>query len=420
MKKIVLILSATAFALCLSGCGTQKRAVSQTSGEKDSATVAVDPKSAAMTLKDTVMTPPPSADEFYWNGHINFGISLLSAMLKNASSGENVVVSPLSAGTALSMLAEGAMGSTREELEKAFNYTSYFAYDNKPSDDYIISSANSIWMKNGSDVREGYRKILKDVYSAGIYERDFTSRATVDEINKWCSDNTSGRIPEIVDAIGDDMVMFILNALYFKAPWEYQFDTEQTYPEVFHSPSGDTSTEFMHMSEEFAFGQAKGCKYVILPYKSNDYYMIVALPEPGTDYRQLVSSLSAEDLKKAVNDADFGKVVLSMPKFKVETTAVLNGALKSMGLRSIFSPDADFSIMTPSKVQVDEVKQKCFLEVNEEGAEAAAVTSIGVRLTSMAPSREFVMKVDRPFLFAICNTETNDILFAGRISNIQK
>ncbi len=404
MKKLIFTLA----ALAAVSCGTQRKtAANNVSSDND-------PK----TVENVNVVASAASEE---SGKVAFGLSLFNAAVSSASESANVVISPYSAGMALSMLEEGAAGQTKSEIDAVLKGSTYKSDILKSSGDCIISSANSIWLRSGFQVLPAYRSIIENSYGAKVSERDFSNPSTVKEINKWCSDNTAKRIPEIIDEINPQMVMFILNALYFKAPWEYQFDKRSTSKAVFHSPSGEQTVDFMHLNKELCCGAGEGCRYVVLPYKSGEWQMVVCLPDEGADMRKFVASISAAEFSKAMSNADSRKVALAMPKFKLNTTLVLNNILSSLGVKSAFSNGADFSSLAAAGVAVDEVKQKCFIEVNEEGAEAAAVTSIGMRLTSVMPETQpFVMNVDRPFVFAIFNAETESILFAGKIAAIEK
>ncbi len=397
-------------ALAVVSCGTQRKTAS--SGNAVS--------KEDVPAGEVVSSLPAQAGDNA-DCRLAFGLSLLDAAVSGSSkAAENIVVSPYSAGMALSMLAEGAAGDTRAEILSALKNASYAGDVLKGGEGYSLSSANSIWLRNGFQVVPGYRSLLESAYSAKIAERDFASPATVKEINRWCSDNTAGRIPEIVDGISNDMMMFILNALYFKAPWKYQFDSNSTFKAVFHCPSGVQNTDFMHIKKEFLCGEMEGTRFVVLPYNAGDWRMVICLPADGTDAESVAAAVTPAMFKKALDGADSRDVALSLPKFKVNTTLIMNSLLQKMGVHKAFSGAADFSGITQAGVAVDEVRQKCFIEVNEEGSEAAAVTSAGIRLTSMRPvEKPFIMNVDRPFLFAIYNAETSDILFAGKIGTIE-
>uniref|UniRef100_UPI0040294686 serpin family protein n=1 Tax=Candidatus Cryptobacteroides bacterium TaxID=3085639 RepID=UPI0040294686 len=411
MKSDLKILMAM-IALAVVSCGTQRKTVNDNK--------VVDTQKSAPEISVKSQTPAEFVSNDKAEGRLAFGLSLFNAAVANSDEDANVVVSPYSAGAALSMLADGAAGQTKEELVNALRKSSYSGSVPSAGKGYIISSANSAWIRKGFPVNADYRILLEKNYSAKIAERDFSSRATVNEINKWCSDKTAGRIPEIIDQINPDMMMFLINALYFKAPWEYQFDKNDTFDSDFHSPAGDQTVPFMHISREFPCGEIEGCKFVFLPYKSGEYQMAICLPSEEMSISSMLPHVTSSMFESALKQAVTRKVALSMPKFKVNTTAVLNSVLMSLGVEKAFSKGADFSGITSAGIAVDEVKQKCFVEVNEKGAEAAAVTSVGVRVTSVGPvERMFIMNVDRPFVFAIFNTGSNDILFAGRITTVE-
>lgn len=410
MKKIMFALA----ALAAVSCGTQRRSAADNASSDN-----VDAKGLVTTLP--AKSPRP-ANVGQTGGRTAFALSLFNAALaENEDASANVIVSPYSAGMALSMLMDGAVGVTKSELAEALCGTSYAGDVLKTGKEYTVSSANSIWLRDGFSILPDYRKNMENLYGASVSERDFSKKSTVNEINRWCSDRTAGRIPEIVDEISPDMMMFIINALYFKAQWQYRFDSNSTFPEVFHSPAGDAKVDFMHISENFLCGEVDGNRFTVLPYKSGDYRMVLFLPAENADLNTLMPEISASVMSEALKNASGRKVALSMPKFKVNTTAVLNSVLGRMGVHKVFAPGAELGGITSSGVAVDQVLQKCFVEVNEEGAEAAAVTSVGIRTTAARPSeRPFIMKLDRPFVFAIMNASTDDVLFAGRISTIQQ
>lgn len=342
---------------------------------------------------------------------------------RNAVSAEdadaNVLVSPLSAGTALSMLAEGAEGSTREELMTALGGKTFSGDVLLPDSLADVRSANSAWLSSGFEVKDAYRNMLETSYSAWIQTKDFSDPTTKDAINAWCSDNTEGRITEIVDEISPDMVMFLVNALYFKASWLHEFDHKRTEDKIFHGSARDNEVPMMNISGRFRYAEHDGSQLIELPYKGGKYSMLVALPAEGVAMDKAVGCLSVSAYETALEGLEYRKVVLSLPKFKLDTDMVLNSVLMRMGVRKAFGAGAELGGITDAPVAVDQVRQKCFVEVNESGTEAAAVTSIGVRLTSAPPvDIPVVMTVDRPFLFAIVDNEGDNILFVGRVMNL--
>lgn len=445
MKKIILLAGAVTAVL---SCGTQKKnSVSVIPGpEVESAAV-----SAADVADKAEVAPSPGPGKVIrrdYGGHEGFALKLLSKA--NLNPDENVTVSPFSAGMALSMLKEGAEGETRLELAEAMNLVPFSEgpaygvpeYDGRGQDlhqaeraerlaqakehnresEVELRIANSVWADDGIAVRPEFRGLLEKSYDAQFFTKDFASRGTVDEINAWCSEKTAGKIPSIVDNISPDQKMFLLNALYFKAPWKDRFAQSATVKDTFHGLKGDTSVDFMHITKNFGYCEEGGCKVVVLPYRGDAYAMVVALPADGMDVNTMLDYVDFRMFRKVMslvrNDMD---VELSLPKFKVEADMVLNDVLKTMGVKKAFTANAEFNGMTDARVAVDEVRQKCYVAVDEQGSEAAAVTSIGIKLTSMPMHRDRVeMVVDRPFLFAILNLATNEILFEGKIANIDE
>lgn len=348
-----------------------------------------------------------------------FALALFRNTVASQDKDANVLVSPFSAGTALSMLAEGAEGQTREELVSAMGGQLF------PSDllavDTIadVRSANSAWLRSGFHVKDTYSSLLEQTYGAMIAEKDFSSPQTVDAINSWCSENTEGRITEIVDQISPDMMLFLVNALYFKAPWQNEFNPAVTADRTFHGSAGDKQVPMMTMTKHLSYAEADGSQLVELPYKGGRYSMLVMLPQSGLSIDDVVAGLSEQNFRTALDMLGRRKVHLTLPRFKFDTDLVLNSILMEMGVKKVFSTSAELDGISDARICVDQVRQKCFIEVNEEGSEAAAVTSIGLKLTS-APTFEPIveMNVDRPFLFAIADRTSDNILFIGRVMNI--
>lgn len=411
INQIIKCLACVGVITAVVSCGAQRKgAASQ------------DATSTGSVAANSGSVSAESNSESVVYNRIHFGLNLFSKAVadKNLASG-NVVVSPYSAGMALSMLADGANGVTKDELKSALSDAVYSGDFLKSTKNTTISSANSIWIKDGFSVKENYIANLENSYKAQINVRDFSDNGTVKEINKWCSNKTAGRIPQIIDEISTDQVMFLLNALYFKSSWASAFDRKNTFDAEFHGENGDAKVPFMHQTETFTYGEMEGNQYVVLPYKSDEYRMVICLPSENAEISTLVSSIDADTFRNAVFSRSTAKVALSLPKFRVNTALNLNGILRALGVQAAFTGAADFSGITGSSVAVDEVRQKCFVEVSEEGTEAAAVTSIGVRVTSVMPEdRPVVMNVNRPFVFAIVDSETADILFSGKIGTIEK
>lgn len=348
-----------------------------------------------------------------------YSLSFFRNTVELSADDDNITVSPYSAGVALSMLAEGAEGETLEELLTALGGGSFGGGSYSADSIVDIRSANSAWISQLFRVKQSYVSALKTSYDAEVQTRDFSDPSTPDAINSWCYGNTEGRIPEIVDNISSDMMMFLVNALYFKAPWETPFDESRTKNLTFHGSAGDRTTPMMYVKGRFEFVDFAGNQMIRLPYEGGPYSMLIGMPAKGMDINSLTHFLTENLYNLALSTMSYTEVELTLPKFSFETDMILNSILAKMGVQKVFSRGAELGGISNSEICVDQVRQKCFIEVNEEGSEAAAVTSIGLRLTS-APvaTRAKVMTVDRPFVYAIVDELSGEILFMGRVMNL--
>ena len=348
-----------------------------------------------------------------------FALSFFKEVNRNVKPGENVVVSPYSAGVVLSMLAEGAEGETRVEFDNALNGC-LFKAEELGDEKVVVESANSVWVSDDFSVRNRYVDLLSNDFKAFITTQNFADPATLKAINNWCAENTSGKITEIIDRLGPDMVMVLVNALYFNGPWEKAFDPENTAEDVFKGRSGNQKVSMMSAKMKLNYAEYQGCQIVELPYAGGNYSMFVVLPPAGMDAEAVLPYVSESAFDAAMGMLVQRDVRLKMPKFKLETSLILNEVLQDMGIRDAFSSAADFKgISAMGPLRLDKVQQKCFIEVAEKGTEAAAVTSAQIRLTSVRPEGAPVkMKVDRPFFFFIADRNEMQILFAGKIVNL--
>lgn len=336
----------------------------------------------------------------------DYETALLKEAVASSDASSNVVVSPRSAAEALSMLAEGAAGSTRDEIISTLGGSLCAPLD--PVKGITLKSANSVWIRKDLDLKKAYSKVLSRNYGAQAYRLNFTRADAAGLINHWCSKHTNGKIPKIIDRISPESVLFLINAIYFNANWEDPFDEGKTREDIFHGAK-DLNRKFMHAKRWYDYMETDKSQIVVLPYAGGRFAMTIILPKEGCEQEYAVdySKLGQEQVR------------LSLPKFKVETSLEMNDILKSMGIRRAFYSGADFSNMTSSPVAVDKVLQKCYIDVSEKGTEAAAVTMIQMKLTAVGPGYDTskVMNVNRPFVFIITDLNTGEALFAGRISD---
>lgn len=348
-----------------------------------------------------------------------FALSLFKSVNSVTDKGENLVVSPYSAGVALSMLAEGAEGETRAEFDKALNGCMFKAEDLGSNDTITVSSANSVWVDDDFSLKNNYVALLQKDFDAFITALRFSDPATVAAINNWCAENTNGKISEILDKLDAGSVMVLVNALYFNAPWEDEFSEKLTKEADFHGVVKTAKVQMMSRSARMNYAEYQGCQMVELPYAGGRYSMYVILPPKGMDVDAVMPYIGESVYEMAMGMFQPRQVRFKMPKARIETSMLLNPALKQMGIKTAFTGAADFKGIANGPLVLDQVKQKCYIDITEKGTEAAAVTSAQIRLTSARPDASPVeMTVDRPYMFIISDKTDGNILFAGKIVDL--
>ncbi|MDR1919852.1 MAG: serpin family protein [Tannerellaceae bacterium] len=363
-----------------------------------------------------------------------FAFDLLRTVSLNEDAETNILLSPLSASLALAMLNNGAKGQTQDEIQQTLGYgevsreemNGYFqkmitalqTVDPK----VILESANSIWIMEGFPVLEAFKDTNRSYYAAEVRNEDFSDPATLDLINNWCAEKTHDKIPDILDKINQDAIMYLINALYFKGVWTIPFDKEATADEAFANLDGSSPRlPTMNLKQTFYHAEGETFDLLELPYGNEAFSMLIMLPKEGVSPSAVIDALDAPSWDASLAQMFPKEVELKLPRFKIEYERTLNEDLKDMGMRSMFSPAmADFSLINSGGgLFVSQVKQKTFAEVNEEGTEAAAVTIIEMEMTSIGEKAPPVLfHVNRPFLYFIKEKSTGAILFTGLTKNL--
>ena len=278
------------------------------------------------------------------------------------------------------------------------------------------SIANSIWYRLGYDVKAEFIENNETYYSAAVEELDFSSPGAADTINGWIDDATRGKISDMISGIPPDMVMYLINAIYFKGDWTHQFSEKETRDGDFFLANGRKKTvPMMHQGEEFQHTRGDRFGVLRLPYGQRKLAMYILLPDEGVGLDELIGRLDPASWYSLRTALEEKEVTLAMPRFKVEYGAkVLNSVLTKMGMGMAFSSQADFSGINPGAF-ISEVIHKAVIEVNEEGSEAAAVTVVLVE--ESAPPEPVRFIVDRPFFFTIADDRTGSILFMGKVAD---
>jgi serpin B len=355
-----------------------------------------------------------------------FGLDLFTKLTAAAVPGTNLMISPLSISQALSMTYNGANGATKAAMEDALRITGYsrdelnelnkvlvdalVAHDEKVA----ISVANSIWYRKEYTVLPDFIARNQSYYHAEVQPVDFAAATCKDVINKWVSDNTNKKIDKIVDQINPESFMFLINAIYFKGCWTNPFNVKNTGKQTFYSESGrEVQVDMMNKKMDLNLYANETFTSVELSYGKGNWRMFLFLPETGKTVADVEKSFTPDNWNNWLTRYDsVFNVQFSMPKFTFSYEESLKDVLSAMGMQVAFTEMADFTgILPEGGLLITGVKHKTFVEVNEEGTEAAAVTSVEVGVTSIGNFITF----NKPFVFAIAEKSTGAILFIGRM-----
>jgi serpin B len=286
-----------------------------------------------------------------------------------------------------------------------------------------IAIANSIWYRDGFPVKQPFIDINKKHFDAEVKSLDFSKPDAAKIINQWCATQTKNRIKEIIkDPIPDDLVMYLINALYFKSKWESQFDKANTKQDDFTKANKSTiKVNMMEQRVSFPYYADEYLQCVELPYGNGAFSMVAMLPADNMNLDQLIGYLDETTWSGILNNLRNRDVMLKLPRFKIECEMELNEPVKNAGMQLIFDKDlAEFANISEIPLFVSIIKQKTFVEVNEEGTEAAAVTVLEMVATSVGPSTPVQFFANRPFLYLIKEKSTGAILFIGRMDEPQE
>ena len=365
-------------------------------------------------------------------GNHQFTFDLYSRVGKDDG---NLFFSPFSISTALAMTCAGARGNTETQMAQTLHFSlgqgrlhpGYSVLmqelQAEPTQSgFELSIANALWGQSGYEFHKEFIDITRDYYDAGFKEADFVknaeqARAT---INRWVEEKTRDKIKELIKpGILTDLTRLVLtNAIYFKGKWMSQFKKERTGLEPFELMSGEkVEVPMMSQTREFHYSEDETRQVLEMPYEGGKLSMAVLLPKERKGLKELEGLLKAENFNHWVSTLQKQEVIVSLPKFRMTSEFLLSEALKSLGMTDAFDAAADFSGMTPDPVglYISEVIHKTFVDVNEEGTEAAAATAVVVRATAALLEFRPVFRADHPFIFIIRDKSSDSILFIGRV-----
>ena len=353
---------------------------------------------------------------------------------------DNVFLSPYSISIALAMTLEGARGRTAEQMRDTLGLSGEWSDQGihsafgelssrlrRPNDHYRLDIANALWAEQSFECRSSFLTQLKHHYGAGLSPLDFIGQpeSSRQEINSWVEQQTNGKIKDLLPSGSIDQLtrLVLTNAIYFKGSWSQPFQESLTEEASFRTLDGrDVATPMMRIPEHWLpYGEVAdmGLKIAELPYAGDQLSMLILLPQAKNGLAQLEKQLTPSSLTAWTSKLRPMAVNLELPRFKIETKFQLKSTLSALGMPLAFSRNADFTGMTEGpearRLYLSDVFHKAYVQVNEEGTEAAAATGAVIKIRSLPIVRDF--RCDHPFLFLIRDRGTGSLLFVGRLTD---
>lgn len=355
----------------------------------------------------------------------DFAFDCFRQLQTEKSPGENIFISPLSLHMAMGMVANGATDDTRNEILKTLgaenlpmdqlNQSYLTLLEKLPSVDPKVNLglANSIWYKNNFSVAPAFLDLMKNYFKAQVTGLSFQP-SDLTTINQWASDHTNGKIPEVLNTIDPDLVLLLMNALYFKGDWRSAFNTANTRTEDFTRQDGSKmQVKMMHLEDTVRYAAMPAFDVVQKPYGNGQFTMTILLPRQGS-IKELFEQLNIDQWQALQNALRTTTVSVGLPKFTLQQEYNLNSTLQAIGIKKAFTDAANFNALSKKPTKISFVKQNTFAAVDEKGTEAAAVTTVGIVVTSQPAIPTFIC--NHPFGIIISETTSNSILFMGRIA----
>lgn len=362
-----------------------------------------------------------------------FSFDLFKPVLANVKDTENIMISPFSITSALSMTLNGAAGETFEDMRKTLgleqktleqinNTYLKLMTEMVPVDKrVVVEIANSVWVEKRLIVKQPFITELQKSYKAEARDIDVTNPDAVDIVNGWIAEKTHDKITDMLDKLDPDLAMLLINAVYFNGKWRYRFDKAETKEEPFYStPSVSKTVPMMHQTENLKAVKHNNLTIAEIPYSQGNYTMVVVLPDENVTTSDVANALTPSMWQEWMGllAENTHKVDLSIPRFKYMYKRLLNDDLKGLGMGIAFTDLANFSNISDQGLMISRVLHQTFIDTNEEGTEAAAATVVEMVFTTANPTPVVVkVTLDHPFLFFIRETSTGTVLFMGRVSD---
>jgi len=362
-----------------------------------------------------------------------FGFEFFKKVNEISGSDANMMVSPLSVSMALGMTRNGAAGGTLEAMTNTLGFAGMSDTDINESYKYIIETftgldpkvklqiANSIWYRNTFSVEQPFIVTNQQYFDASVTPLDFSSPTAVQTINNWVNEKTNKLIPEILDQIPAEAVMYLVNAVYFKGLWRFQFDKNKTQQKPFYLVEGtEVQVPSMVQHESLPYYKGSGFEAIELPYNQGNFVMSILLPDADKTVNDIIPLLSQENWNSWSTLFSNRDIQLQLPKFKYAyEEKKMIPILSDMGMGVAFNPvNADFTrINSGGDLYISRVLHKTYIETNEDGSEAAAATVVEISYTSVDPDQPYYFTINRPFIYFIREKSTGTILFIGTVMN---
>ena len=345
---------------------------------------------------------------------------------------ENFMISPVSVAIALGMTYNGADGETKTAFEETLRLSGMSRSDInyihsalikhllKVDPKVTMEIANSIWLNDNFTIMQEFADSNLYYYDAAVNNLNFSDQAAVDIINDWIAEKTHDKIKDVLDYIPADAVMYLINALYFNGTWKYEFE-EENVPMEFHYSDGSTEQlQVMEMESDLYTYTNENFTMFDLPYGDDKYSMSVIFPDEDYSLNELIEQMTLERWNEWISLMQERGILLRMPKFKYDFKTLLNDPLAEMGLGVAFTNGAEFPLMVEetNNLAISRVIHQTFVDVNEKGTEAAAVTVVEIRETSaVGGGGSLKIEVNRPFLYVIREKESNALVFMGKVGD---
>jgi serine protease inhibitor len=385
----------------------------------------VSPRAEAAELPE----PAASVDPSLVDGVNGMGIDMLQRLYEEMD-GENFMISPASISLALSMTMNGAEGDTLSEMQETLHLTGLdmdtlnvankdlmsILLNPDASGKVKVEIANALWARDGLDLKEAFLDACRDYYGAETQYLDFNDPGSVDIINDWVSDETHGMIPTIIDEpIEADTVLYLMNTLFFDGKWTEPFDPEKTYEGIFSKADGSTAPVQMMSGKQdvMVYHDPDGDADIFSKAFGDNERLEMLFIRPQGDLDDYIQGLTVEKLNRMAAGLAPENLQIGIPRFSYDTGMSLKDVLTAMGMEKAFSGEAEFWSMSDTPLYIDEVMHKTRIEVKEEGAKAAAVTSVEMNATGMPMS--YIL--DSPFLYLIRDRQTGAVLFMGVVED---